>query len=462
MTRQIRLNGFIGFSPVHLSPGLWAHPRSRGVDYNSLDYWVDLARLLERGKFDALFVADSIGLPDVYGGSAAAALRAGAQVPKNDPLMLVSALAHVTQHLGFGITASTSHELPAVLARRFSTLDHFTKGRIGWNIVTGYADSGAKAVGRTGVIAHDARYDRADEFMEVVYKLWEGSWQEGAVVRDRESGIFADPGKVHPVRHKGPHFEVETLHLTEPSPQRTPYLFQAGASPRGRAFAARHAEAVFVGGPTPESVAPLVRDLRARAAAEGRDPHDIAVFSLATAIVAPTRGAAEAKLAEYRTYADPEGILALLSSWTGIDLSTVDRDAPLASTPLPDNAVQSVLTGFGGDASARPWTLREVIEHTAIGGRGPVLAGSPADVADAFEDWVAKADVDGFNLSYAFVPETFTDVVELLVPELQRRGLYKQDYAPGTLRAKISGSDGLKVTHPGAAWRDPARIAPAA
>ncbi|MFG1478327.1 LLM class flavin-dependent oxidoreductase [Xanthobacter sp. V4C-4] len=461
MTRQIRLNGFIGFSPVHLSPGLWAHPRNRSLDYNSLEHWVELARLLERGKFDALFIADSIGLPDVYGGSAEAALRAGTQVPKNDPLLLVAALAHATRHLGFGITASTSHELPAVLARRFSTLDHFTQGRIGWNIVTGYSDSGAKAVGRAGVIAHDARYDRADEFLEVVYKLWEGSWQDGAVVRDRESGVFADPDKVHPVRHQGAHFELETIHLTEPSPQRTPYLFQAGASPRGRAFAARHAEAVFVGGPTAASVAPLVRDLRARAAAEGRDPRDIAVFALATAIVAPTRAEAEAKRAEYAAYADPEGVLALLSSWTGIDLAKVDRDAPLASTPLPDNAVQSVLTGFAG-SDARPWTLREVIDHAAIGGRGPVFVGSPADVADAFEAFVAESDVDGFNLSYAVLPETFADVVDLLVPELQRRGLYKQDYALGTLRAKLSGTDGLKATHPGVAYRARDRIVPAA
>lgn len=459
MTRQIRLNGFIGFSPVHLSPGLWAHPRSRSADYNTLDYWVELAKILERGKFDALFIADGIGVHDVYGGSADAAIRAGAQFPKLDPLMLVSALAHETRHLGFGITASTTHELPAVLARRFSTLDHFTDGRIGWNIVTGYSDSGARAVGREKVIGHDDRYDRADEFLEVAYRLWEGSWEDGAVVRDRASGVFADPAKVHPVRHRGAHFDIDTIHLTEPSPQRTPFLFQAGASPRGRAFAARHAEAAFVGGPTRASIAPGIADIRARAAALGRDPRDIAVFTLATAIVAPTRAEAEARLAEYRRHTDPDGVLALFSGWTGIDFSDFDLDAPLTRGEIRDNAVQSVIDGFTSADPTRTWTLREIVTHNGIGGRGPLFAGTAADVADELQAWVEEADVDGFNLSYAVLPETFVDVVELLVPELQRRGVYKQDYAPGTLRAKLTGVDQLKPTHTGAHFRHPGAAA---
>ncbi|MFG1374044.1 LLM class flavin-dependent oxidoreductase [Xanthobacter oligotrophicus] len=462
MTRQIRLNGFIGFSPVHLSPGLWAHPRSHGADYNSLDYWVELAQILERGKFDALFVADGIGIHDVYGGSADATIRAGAQFPKLDPLMLVSALAFETSQLGFGITASTTHEVPAVLARRFSTLDHFTKGRIGWNIVTGYSDSGARAVGREAVLAHDDRYDRADEFLEIAYKLWEGSWEDGAVVRDRASGTFADPEKVHRVRHQGAHFDLDTIHLTEPSPQRTPFLFQAGASPRGRAFAARHAEAVFVGGPTKASVAPGVADIRARAAALGRDPRDIAVFTLATAIAAPTRAEAEAKLEDYRRYTDPDGVLALFSGWTGVDFSRFDLDAPLTKGERRENAVQSVIDSFTSADPERVWTLREVITHNGIGGRGPLFVGTPADIADEMEAWVNEADVDGFNLSYAFVPETFADFVTLVVPELQRRGIYKHDYAPGTLRAKLTGTDAVKPTHPAAGRRDPTKIGAAA
>lgn len=454
MTRQIRLNGFIGFSPVHLSPGLWAHPRSWGADYKSLDYWVSLAKTLERGKFDALFIADGIGMHDTYEGSAAATIRAGAQFPKLDPLMLVSALAHETTHLGFGITASTTHELPAVLARRFSSLDHFTDGRIGWNIVTGYSDSGARAVGREKVLAHDMRYDRADEFLDVVYKLWEGSWEDGAVVRDRASGQFADPDRVHRVRHQGTHFDIDTIHLTEPSPQRTPFLFQAGASSRGRDFAARHAEAVFVSGPSPASIAGGIADTRARAEALGRNPRDIAVFTLATAIVAPTRDEARAKLDDYRRYTDPDGVLALFSGWTGIDFSKFDLDAPLTALEKRENAVQSVIDSLTVDDPGRVWTLREVITHNGIGGRGPLLVGTPADIADELQAWSEQADVDGFNLSNAFVPETYVDFVDLVVPELQRRGVYKTEYAPGTLRAKLTGADLLAPTHPGAAARN--------
>jgi len=453
MTKEIRLNAFVGMSPVHLSPGLWAHPRNRALDYKDLAYWTDLAVLLERGKFDALFIADGIGVYDVYGGSPDAAIRAGAQVPKHDPLMLVSAMAHVTRDLGFAITASTSHEIPAVLARRFSSLDHLTRGRIGWNVVTGFSDSGAKAVGRDGVIPHDERYDRAEEFLGITYQLWEQSWQDGAVIRNRASGAFADPAKVHRVQHQGPFFQLDTIHLTEPSPQRTPFLLQAGASSRGRRFAAAHAEAVLVGGPTKASVAPGVRDIREQAARLSRDAGDIAIFTLATAIVGRTRAEAQAKHADYLAYVDPEGSLALFSGWTGIDFSRFDLDAKLPRD-LKDNAVQSVLQSFTSAEPAREWTLREVIGHNAIGGRGPLIVGTAADVADELQSWVAETDVDGFNLSYALMPETYTDFVDLVVPELQRRGAFKADYRPGTLRAKFQGADALKPSHPGAGQGD--------
>lgn len=461
MTKEIRLNAFVGNSPVHLSPGLWAHPESRALDYKDLDYWVELAKILERGKFDALFVADGIGVHDVFGGTPDSAIRSGAQMPKHDPLMAVSAMAHVTKHLGFGITASTSHEIPAVLARRFSSLDHLTKGRIGWNVVTGYSDSAAKAVGRDGVTPHDTRYDRADEFLGITYELWEGSWQEGAVVRDRASGVFADPTKVRRVRHEGEHFRLDTIHLTEPSPQRTPFLFQAGASKRGRDFAARHAEAVLLAGPSKATIGPAVRDLRERAVRFGRDRQDIVVFTLATIIVGRTRDEAQAKLREYRSYVDPEGALALFSGWTGIDFSRFDLDAPLP-VETKDNAVQSMIESFTSADPTRVWTLREVVEHNGIGGRGPLLVGTPADVADELQSWVAETDVDGFNLSYAVMPGSYVDVVDLVIPELRRRGVYKTDYASGTLRAKIHGQDGLKMSHPGAAFRASAEIDPAA
>lgn len=460
MVKQIRLNAFVGNSPVHLSPGLWAHPRNRALEYKDLDYWIELAKVLERGKFDALFVADGIGVYDVFHGSADSSIRSGAQVPKHDPLMAVSAMAHVTKHLGFGITASTSHEIPAVLARRFSSLDHLTKGRIGWNVVTGFTESSARALGHDTVLPHDSRYDRADEFLEATYKLWEGSWQEGAVIRDRASGVFADPAKVRRVQHQGKHFQFDTIHLTEPSPQRTPFLFQAGSSKRGRDFAARHAEAVLLSGPSKATIGPAVRDLRERAVRFGRDRHDIVFFSLATVIVGRTRDEANAKLDEYRSYVDPEGALALFSGWTGIDFSQFEPEAPLP-VEARDNAVQSMIESFTSADPTRVWTLKEVVEHNGIGGRGPLLVGTAADIADALQSWVEETDVDGFNLSYAVMPETYVDFVDLVVPELQRRGVYKTDYAPGTLRTKLHGQDALRASHPGAGFRNLEEIDPA-
>src|SRR5213595_2603653 len=201
MTKQIRLNAFAMNCVAHQSPGLWTHPRDRTSEYNRLPYWIDLARVLERGRFDGLFLADVLGVYDVFGDSPDAALRNAAQTPANEPLMLIPAMAALTQHLGFGVTSNLSFEHPYPFARRMSTLDHLTRGRIGWNIVTSYLDSGARNIGMSGTLDHDQRYDYADEYMEVLYKLWEGSWEDDAVVRDAEAGVFTDPARVHAIGH---------------------------------------------------------------------------------------------------------------------------------------------------------------------------------------------------------------------------------------------------------------------
>lgn len=231
MTRQIRFNAFDMNCVAHQSPGLWRHPEDQSWRYKDLEYWTELAKLLERGRFDGLFIADVLGTYDVYGASDEAAVRQAAQIPVGDPLLLVSAMALVTEHLGFGITTGTGFEHPYPFARRISTLDHLTKGRIGWNVVTGYLPAAARNMGQTDQPAHDARYDHADEYLEVLYKLWEGSWEDDAVVRDRERGVFTEPGKVHHIGHSGTHFSVPGVHLAEPSPQRTPVIYQAGSSP---------------------------------------------------------------------------------------------------------------------------------------------------------------------------------------------------------------------------------------
>jgi alkanesulfonate monooxygenase len=451
--KEIRLNAFEMNTVVHQSPGLWTHPRDRADTYRDLDYWTSLARILERGKFDGIFLADVLGVYDVYGGSADVAVRHGVQVPVNDPLLLIPAMALVTEHLGFGVTCALSYEPPYSFARRMSTLDHLTKGRVGWNIVTGYLDSAAKGMGLPAQLGHDQRYDMADEYMDVVYKLWEGSWEDGAVRRDRQAHIFADPSKVHKIRHEGRHFRVEAIHLCEPSPQRTPVLYQAGASGRGRDFAAAHAECVFISGPRKEVVGSYVADLRRRAALCGRDPADIVVFAMATVITGRDTAEAKAKLEDYRRYVDHEAALALFSGWTGVDFSKYALDEPLrhVETDASRSAIHSFLSG----EQNRAWTVKEVAEHVAIGGRGPVLVGSPGEIADELVAWVETTDIDGFNLAYAVTPESFADVVDLVVPELQRRGVYKHAYRAGTLREKLFGPGRarLPTSHPGAAHR---------
>jgi FMN-dependent oxidoreductase (nitrilotriacetate monooxygenase family) len=461
MPKQIRLNAFDMACIGHQSPGLWTHPRDHADRYNTLEYWVDLARLLERGKFDALFLADVLGIYDVYRGSARTALENAVQVPVNDPLLAIPAMALVTEHLGFGVTCGLSYEHPYPFARRMSTLDHLTKGRIGWNIVTGYLESAARGMGQDRQVGHDDRYAVAEDYMQAVYKLWEASWEDAAVLRDRTGRRFADPDRIHRVVHEGPHFRVDAIHLCEPSPQRTPVLFQAGASTRGRQFAAQHAECVFINGPSQTVIGSIAGDLRRRAAACGRDPADLVIFSMMTVITAPTEAAARDKYQDYLRYVSEDGALALMSGWTGVDFAALPPDEPVRFTER--NAMTSALESFTTADPGRSWTVREIARHAAIGGRGPVLVGSYRQVADALQAWVAATGIDGFNLAYALTPETFADVVDGVVPVLQERGAYKAGYAPGTLREKLYGPGRarLPASHPAARvrWDDQRRDA---
>jgi long-chain alkane monooxygenase len=388
--RRILVNAFDMNTPTHLVSGTWKHPDSQAWRYKDLHYWTDLAQLLERGLFDGLFIADVIGVYDVYGGSPDAALRAGAQIPANDPMLLVSAMAYVTQHLGFGITASTSYEHPFTFARRMSTLDHLTNGRIGWNIVTSYLNSGALNVGLDAQVRHDNRYEIADEYLEVVYKLWEGSWEDNAVVLDRENGVYTDPSRVHPIAHDGTYFRVPGIHMSEPSPQRTPMLYQAGASSRGRRFAAEHAEAIFITEPKAEIVARRIADIRGLAAAAGRDRYDVKVFSGFGVITGETRAEARRKHDLYRRLIEPDGALALWSGWLGFDLAGYDLDDPLEI--VASDAIQSLAETFGdGD-----WTLRDVVDRLAVTADGPVAVGDAREVADQIQAEPVARDHPGY------------------------------------------------------------------
>jgi long-chain alkane monooxygenase len=451
MTRQIRFNAFDMNCVGHQSPGVWAHPRDRSWKYKDLDYWQDLARTLEKGVFDGIFIADVIGYYDVYKGSNYHALQQAAQIPVNDPLQLAAPIALATEHLGIGITASTSFEHPYTFARRIATADHHTKGRVGWNIVTSYLESGAKNISQGGLRRHDNRYDVANEYVEVLYKLLEGSWEEGAVVRDRDERIFTHPEKVHEIGHKGEYFEVPGYGLTEPSPQRTPVLYQAGASGPGKDFAAAHAECVFVAAPTKSVLKAYVSDIRNRAARAGRDPRKLLTYTLVTVIVDETDAKAQAKFEEYKSYSSYDGSLVFMSGWSGIDFG---QYAPTDLVKhVETNAIISVVEHLAG--GEKSWTIDELAKFGGIGGLGPVFVGSPSTIADILQEWVDETDVDGFNLAYAVTPETFEDVVGYVVPELQRRGAYPRAYRPGTLREKLFGEGPyLRAPHPAVRYRD--------
>ncbi len=453
MVKEIRFNAFTMNCVMHINSTTWRHPRDRSRRYTTLGYWTDLAKTLERGLFDGVFLADVLGVYDVFAGSPDAAIRHAVQIPVNDPMMVVPVMASVTEHLGFGITALLPYESPLPFARRMSTLDHLTDGRAGWNIVTGYLQSAATGTGQQEQPAHDTRYEMAEEYMAIMYQLWEGSWEDGAVIADRHDGVYADPARVHRITHHGRYFDVEGQHLSEPSPQRTPVLYQAGGSPAGRAFAARHAECVFLGGgSSTAAVARSIADLRARAAGCGRDPADLKMFPLMTIIVAPTDQEARAKEHDYRQYVTPEATLALVSGWSGVDLAQWGLDDQVQD--VRSDAIQGTIKALRGTPSGEPWTVREVAEQLGLGGLGPVLVGSPERVADELERWIDETDADGCNLTRVVAPETYDDIVDLLVPELQRRGRYKRSYEPGSFRHKLLGNGPwLAPAHVGRSYR---------
>lgn len=453
MSKQIYLNAFDMNCVVHQTPGLWKFPGDQAEQYKTLDYWVNLARLLEKGKFDGLFLADVLGTYDVYEQSNVGALKQAAQLPVNDPTVLISAMAYATKHLGFGVTVSTTYEKPYAFARKFSTLDHLTDGRIAWNIVTSYLKSGSINLGLEEHFNHDTRYAIADEFLEVCYKLWEGSWEDSAVVKDKEKGIFTDPERVHPISHKGKWFSVPGVHLSEPSPQRTPVLFQAGASAQGREFAAKHAECIFTSFPTKKVAADYVKKMRAQIVQAGRNPKDVLIFNLFTPIVGRTEEEAKQKLAEFKQYTSYEGAATLFSGWTGIDVSKYEPHQPIQF--IETNSVRSALEKFTISDPDRQWTVEEVVNFVSIGGMGPITVGNPEQIADFMESWINETGMDGFNMAYVTTPGTFTDFIEYVIPVLQERGLFKKDYTEGTYREKLfNKSRLLPKEHTGAYYRN--------
>ena len=454
--KQLHVNLFEMNCVGHIVHGLWAHPENQRHRFNTLSFWTELAQLLEHGTLDGIFLADVVGVYDRFRGSADTAVREAVQIPSNDPLLLIPAMAAVTRHLGFGVTFSTSYEPPFAFARRMSTLDHLTAGRVGWNIVTSYLPNAARNFGLDDEMPHDARYEIADEYADVLYKLWEGSWDDDAVVADRAGRIYTDPARVHAIDHVGAHFRVAGPHLCEPSPQRTPVLFQASGSPAGLEFAARHAEVLFIGGRTQASVRANIARTRERLAAHGREPDAIKFVVMAGIVTGRTEIEVADKLAGYRRLVSAEGALA--HALTALDLTLYPRDltiAELIARGEPEAA--TLLRRFTPEQS-----VGEALDWAAsLHEDRFFVAGLPDVVADQIEIWLDQDGIDGINLRQYLSFETVRDFIELVVPELRRRGRFRTSYTDGeTLRERLFGAGHARLpsTHFAARYRDPAML----
>lgn len=408
---------------------LQAHKQADG--YTDLDFWTSLAVDLERGGFTGLFFADAYNVANNYEDSIAPTVRRGEQLPENDPLPLLAALASVTDRLGLVATASTSLYQPYLLAKKLSTIDDLTDGRLGWNVVTSAGQLEFENAA-DGVISHDARYDRAAEFLRVCELLFEESWDDDAVVRDAATGTYAAPDRVSFIDHDGEWFTVPGPHMTAPTPQRTPVVFQAGQSDRGRAFAAAHAEALFSFHLSVDSFASYAADMQSRLEAAGRSRAAVKLYPAVTPYVAPTREAANAQYDRVRDAIDPETGLVRLSNHLNHDYAQYDGDAPL--TAIDAEGIRGALQAFLDDE--REWTIHEAARRYA---RYPTaeLVGTPASIADELTRW-GDAGADGFVIMAPVVPQTFTNVSTHLLPVLEDRGLLA-DRDGSTLRDRLFG-----------------------
>ncbi|WP_263999002.1 LLM class flavin-dependent oxidoreductase [Mycobacterium yunnanensis] len=452
MTRpRLILNAFTMNTATHVSYGSWRNPQTRSVDFDQLDVWVDLVKLLERGTFDSVFFADVVGVYDDYRGGWDTYVREGLQIPNHDPSAIISALALSTEHLGLVITSSILQDHPFSFARKISTLDHASRGRIGWNVVTSALKNSARNFGLPEREEHDARYEWAEEYAEVVYKLWEGSWDDGALIRDRERGVHADPERVHEINHVGPRYSVQGPHLSFPSPQRTPVLFQAGTSTAGRSFAARHAEGVFINAASPRGARLVIDDTRDRAVAAGRRRDDVKFLQGMAFVVGSTEAEAKRRAAELDEFLSVDGLIAHRSGGIGIDFGGLDHDTPIGDLAADVQGTRSTIESL--IAAAPPGTNPTIADLIRQQQESTRIVGTPEQIADELEQW-QDAGVDGVNIRYITTPGSFEDFIDHVVPELRTRGLAQSEYAPGTLRDKLFGAGPeLPQRHPARRWR---------
>jgi FMN-dependent oxidoreductase (nitrilotriacetate monooxygenase family) len=413
----------------------WRHPEVPPGGATDFKYFLNSARIAERGKFDMVFFADGIGIraDDNPPGSLA---RTNRNV-ELEPLTLLSALAAMTSHIGLVSTASTTYNEPYHIARKFASLDNISGGRAGWNVVTSWSEQEAWNFSRDTHLDYDTRYDRAKEFVDVVTGLWD-SWENDAFVHDKASGQFYDPSKLHVLNHRGKHFTVRGPLSPPPTPQGRPILVQAGAAEQGQEIAAANADVVYAAQVELAGAKAYYAGLKARMAKYGRAPELLKVMPAVTTIVGRTRAEAQAKFDQLQELIDPMVGLASLFSSFG-DLSGYPLDGPV---PEPVNAkVRSIAYNLWNLAQRENLTIRQFYQKKSAGSGGLLLKGSAEDVADAMEEWMAEEAADGFNLTPTHLPHGIDDFVELVVPELRRRGRFRTEYESTTLRGNLGLPD---------------------
>ncbi|CCH08753.1 LLM class flavin-dependent oxidoreductase [Achromobacter xylosoxidans] len=429
-TRQIKLGAFLMQTGHHIAA--WRHPDAQADAPVNFRHYAELARHAEAAKFDAIFLADSVGVRNTD----LASLSRTARSDHFEPLTLLSALAAVTEKIGLIATVSTTYNEPYHVARKFASLDHISGGRSGWNLVTSSGQGEAQNFNLDEHVEHARRYARAAEFHDVVLGLWD-SWEDDAFLRDKHSGQYFDPAKLHPLHHRGEHFSVRGPLNVSRSPQGRPVVVQAGASPAGRDLAARTAEVIFVAHQTFDEARAFYRDIKGRAVEYGRDPDDIKIMPGIFPVIGRSQAEAEDKFARLQDLIHPVVGVQLLSNMIGgFDLSGYPVDGPLPDIPETNGGKsrQQLLIDL---ARRDNLTIRQLYLRIA-GARGhQQVVGTPQSVADQLQQWFEEDGADGFNIMSPWLPGGLDDFIELALPELRRRGLFRTEYSGATLRQHL-------------------------
>jgi FMN-dependent oxidoreductase (nitrilotriacetate monooxygenase family) len=454
MPKQLVLGAFEEFTPNFIGNS-WHHPRGDTSEFATLEFWTELVKKVDAAGFDFFFMAEAIGYPMNDDGQVPeAVIRDAVQFPVHDPLAIVSGLAAAAPRIGFVVTASTTAQQPLLNARTFTTLDHLTRGRMGWNIVTSDNQQGlVRLLGRTTITPHDERYAAATEFVDLDLELWEGGWEDDAVRADKAAKVFADPAKVHRIHRDGKYFKFDGYFPATPSPQRTPVLFQAGTSEAGTTFAARFAECVFMQDRNAERLAGAVARLRAKAVAEGRPANSVKIVNGSSFIIADTKEEAERLRAELNATPTRESTAALFLGWSGVDLAQLDPNSTLDD--VETEVGHTMLAMYRNPDGDSP-TIGEILDKLPSTFGGAKFTGTVESVADDIEKFVETSDIDGFLVENWYGgADGYTEFTDLLMPELRRRGLLPEQPRTGTLREMLTDevTPSLPEWHPGRAYR---------